>query len=91
MSVTSEVLYLSLSLSLSLSLLSLSVSLSLSLFLSLSLSLQDEVKAELEQYCSDLSFLQSECKTMIDDYFDEIWDLLLTYTVGLPVCFIDLM
>ena len=77
MSVTSEVLSLSLSL--------------FSLSLSLSLSLQDEVKAELEQYCSDLSFLQSECKTMIDDYFDEIWDLLLTYTVGLPVCFIDLM
>ncbi|CAI8057159.1 Prosaposin, partial [Geodia barretti] len=47
---------------------------------------KDEVKAELEQYCSDLSFLQSECKSMIDDYFDEIWDLLLTYTTAEEIC-----
>ena len=47
----------------------------LSLSLSLSLS-QEEVKAEIEKFCSALGSLEAECKTVVDMFFDEIWDLI---------------
>ena len=43
---------------------------------------QDEAKAAVEELCSFLGEFESSCDALVDQYFEEIWNLLLDETVS---------
>ena len=50
-------------------------------------AVQNEVKSALEKVCSLLpGSLSSECSSLVDQYFNMIWDLLKAEVVSLTIC-----
>lgn len=49
-------------------------------------STEAEAKAEVEKLCSALGSLKSECNTLVDSFFDRIWQLLVDRVDPTTVC-----